>query len=357
MLNQGPYANQRPVIRGVVRQKLTDFEVEEDIGFVPEHDPEGEHLWLWVEKSGQNTAWVASELAQAAGLHPSKASFAGLKDRQAVTRQWFSLFVGNRDVPHWESWAIEGVNIKRAIRSKKKIQRGRLKSNRFVLVVRDLEAIDPAQASLNGLEGMRRDLEDRLRAIAQVGVPNFFGEQRFGNNNVGRARRLFAGELRGKRSAPKRGFYLSAARSYLFNEVLARRVEEGSWQRFLPGDVALLDGSQSFFTLESGQERSPEIQKRLIDFDIHPTGPLPGVGEPVVTGDVAELEAACLAKHSDLVLGLERFKVKAMRRTLRSRVSDLQWDWLDDQTLHLNFSLAQGAFATTVLRELIAYPS
>ena len=355
MLNQGPYAHQRPVIRGVVRQKLTDFEVEEDIGFVPEEDPNGEHLWLWVEKTGQNTAWVASELAQAAGLHPSKASFAGLKDRQAVTRQWFSLSLGNRDLPHWQAWSIEGVTIGQAIRSKKKIQRGRLKSNRFALVLRDLAPIDPADASLNGLEGMRSDLEKRLRAIAQVGVPNFFGEQRFGNNNVGRARRLFAGELRGKRSAPKRGFYLSAARSYLFNEVLARRVEEGSWQRFLPGDVALLDGSQSFFTLESGQERSPEIQKRLMAFDIHPTGPLPGVGEAVVTGEVAQLEAECLAQHADLVAGLERFKVKAMRRSLRSRVYDPEWNWLDDHTLQLNFSLAQGAFATTVLRELIAY--
>lgn len=355
MLDLGPYAYQRPVIRGVVRQQLTDFEVEEDIGFVPDEDPSGEHLWLWVEKTGQNTAWVASELAQAAGLHPSKASFAGLKDRQAVTRQWFSLFIGNRDVPNWKEWVIEGVDISQAIRSRKKIQRGRLKGNHFTLVLRDLSAIDPHDAALNTTQGMQRDVEHRLQAIATAGVPNFFGEQRFGNNNVARARRLFAGELRGKRSAPKRGFYLSAARSYLFNGVLARRVEEGSWQRFLPGDIALLDGSQSFFALEPGQEGSPEIQQRLKDFDIHPTGPLPGVGEAVVSGQVAELEAECLAKHPDLVRGLEKFKVKAMRRSLRSRVYDLQWDWLDDHTLQLKFSLAQGAFATTVLRELIAY--
>ena len=355
MLSQGPYAHQRPVIRGVVRQNPTDFEVEEDIGFVPDEDPSGEHLWLWVEKTGQNTAWVASELAQAAGLHPAKASFAGLKDRHAVTRQWISLSLGNRDVPNWDQWCIEGVEILQAIRSRKKIQRGRLRGNHFTLVLRDLSAIDLDDAAVNTTQGMRCDLEARLEAIAKAGVPNFFGEQRFGNNNVARARRLFAGELRGKRSAPKRGFYLSAARSYLFNEVLARRVEEGSWQHFLPGDVALLDGSQSFFVLESGQENSPEIQQRLKDFDIHPSGPLPGVGESVVSAQVAELEAECLAKHSDLVTGLAQFKVKAMRRSLRSRVCDLQWTWLDDQTLKLKFSLAQGAFATTVLRELIAY--
>ncbi|HEY7906766.1 MAG TPA: tRNA pseudouridine(13) synthase TruD, partial [Wenzhouxiangella sp.] len=195
----------------------------------------------------------------------------------------------------------------------------------------------------------------RLEQIAQSGVPNFFGEQRFGGNNVGRARRLFAGELRGKRSAPKRGFYLSAARSYLFNEVLAERVKQDTWQHFLPGDVALLDGSQSFFTLKAGEENSPEIIKRLGEFDIHPTGPLPGIGESVVSDQVASLEAACLAKHPDLVTGLEQFKVKAMRRSLRSKVSGLEWAWLDNRTLRLEFSLAQGAFATTVLRELIAY--
>lgn len=363
MLNQGPFAYLRPVIRGVVRQSPKDFEVEEQLGFVPEEDPTGEHLWLWIEKRGQNTAWAAQALAEAAGLHPSKAGFAGLKDRHAVTRQWISLYLGQRPTPDVDQWAIEGVQVLQVTRSNKKIQRGRLQGNHFCLVLRDLSLIETSNehSTLDGdlqsdqTTDIQTDLNHRLEQIAQSGVPNFFGEQRFGGNNVGRARRLFAGELRGKRSAPKRGFYLSAARSYLFNEVLAERVREGAWQHLLPGDVALLDGSQSFFTLKAGEENSPEIIKRLGEFDIHPTGPLPGIGEPVVSGPVASLEAACLAKHPDLVTGLEQFKVKAMRRSLRSKVSELQWAWLDDRTLRLEFSLAQGAFATTVLRELIAY--
>lgn len=349
MKNPSPYAYGRPKIRGVMRQSLEDFKVEEHLGFEPEPDCAGEHLWLWVEKRGQNTAWVAGALAEAAGLHPSKASFAGLKDRHAVTRQWISLYLGNKDTPRHQHWIIEGVEVLKAIRSAKKLQRGRLQGNGFELVLRGLQPIDSVDLDI------RATLNQRLEKIAQCGVPNFFGEQRFGDDNVGRARRLFAGELRGQRSKAKRGFYLSAARSHLFNEVLAQRVMDGSWRHFLLGDVALLDGSQSFFVLKPGEERTPEIQHRLDAFDIHPTGPLPGVGEAVVFGEVAELEAKCLAEHPDLVEGLVDFKVKAMRRSLRSKVSDLTWDWPDPNTLKVAFSLAQGAFATTVVRELIAY--
>ncbi|HEY7905441.1 MAG TPA: tRNA pseudouridine(13) synthase TruD, partial [Wenzhouxiangella sp.] len=205
MLNQGPYAYLRPVIRGVVRKSVEDFEVEEQLGFVPEEDPTGEHLWLWIEKRGQNTAWAAQALAEAAGLHPSKAGFAGLKDRHAVTRQWISLYLGNRPTPDVDQWAIEGVQVLQVIRSNKKIQRGRLQGNHFCLVLRDLSPIE-ASSEHPALDGdLQTDLNQRLEQIAQSGVPNFFGEQRFGGNNVGRARRLFAGELRGKRSAPKRG--------------------------------------------------------------------------------------------------------------------------------------------------------
>ena len=350
MLKSGPFAFGGPLAEGVIRQRLDDFVVEEDLGFCPEPDQTGEHWWLWIEKRGQNTAWVASALAEAVGLHPSKASFAGLKDRHAVTRQWVSLHLGQRPTPNVEDIAIEGVVILYATRSNKKLQRGRLKGNRFELVVRDLV---PRKSHV---QAMQDELHGRLSTLKDHGVPNFFGEQRFGVNNVAKARKLFAGELRGQRSKPKRGFYLSAARSYLFNAVLAERVEDNTWQRFLPGDVAMLDGSQSFFELTPGQESDPDIEARRQRLDVHPTGPLPGVGEAVVTGSVAELERRILDRHRDLVDGLMQFKVKAMRRSLRAPVSNLNWAWLDPQTLKLGFSLGQGAFATTVLRELVAYP-
>ena len=351
MLKSGPFAFGPPLAEGAIRQRLDDFMVEEDLGFCPAPDETGEHWWLWIEKRGQNTAWVASALAEAAGLHPSKASFAGLKDRHAVTRQWISLHLGQRPTPKVDDIAIEGVVILHAIRSSKKLQRGRLKGNRFELVVRDLV---PDQGKT---QVMQDELHHRLSTLKDQGVPNFFGEQRFGVNNVAKARRLFAGELRGQRSKKKRGFYLSAARSYLFNEVLAERVREGTWSELLPGDVAMLDGSQSFFELRPGQQTDPEIMARLGRLDIHPTGPLPGVGDEVVSDEVAALEARCLARHPDLVEGLTNFKVKAMRRALRAPVRDLHWHWLDGRTLKLEFRLGQGAFATTVLRELVAYSS
>lgn len=354
MAEQYPYAYGRPVIRGVIRQSVEDFVVEECLGFEPPMDDRGEHLWLYIEKRGQNTPWVATEIAKALGLHGSRASFAGLKDRHAITRQWMSFHVGQRaeifskDVLN-QALSIEGVSVLSTVRASKKLMRGQLAGNRFELTLRDLEPL--ADASPN----LQAELNDRLEKIAKFGVPNYFGEQRFGQDNLARARRLFQGELRGQRSKAKHGFYLSAARSHLFNQVLARRVADGVWASFLPGDVALLDGSQSFFVLQSGQENAPDILERLASFDIHPTGPMPGVGEAMVSGAVASLEEACFQPAPDLVAGLMDFKVKAMRRSLRAEVKALSWTWPDAQTLRLDFSLGAGAFATTVLRELIAY--
>lgn len=354
MPNIYPFAYGRPVIRGVIRQSVEDFVVEERLGFEPPMDDRGEHLWLCIEKRGQNTPWVASEIAQALGLHASKASFAGLKDRHAITRQWMSFHVGQRDEVFArdvlnQALGIEGVCVLEAIRSSKKLARGQLAGNRFELMLRDLEPIEDPSLDLP------TELGGRLEKIAQFGVPNYFGEQRFGQDNLARARRLFKSELRGHRSKAKQGFYLSAARSHLFNRVLARRVADGAWALFLPGDVALLDGSQSFFVLQSGQENAPEILERLASFDIHPTGPMPGVGDVAVSGAVASLEEACFQEEPDLLAGLMDFKVKAMRRSLRAEVKALSWAWPDAQTLRLDFSLSAGAFATTVLRELIAY--
>lgn len=354
MAESYPYAYGRPVIRGVIRQRVEDFVVEECLGFEPPLDDRGEHLWLQVEKRGQNTPWVASEIAKALGLHVSKASFAGLKDRHAITRQWMSFHVGRRDEVFAkdvlnQALGIEGVCVLEAIRSSKKLARGQLAGNRFELTLRDLAAMDDPSLDLSA------ELNGRLEKIAKLGVPNYFGEQRFGQDNLARARRLFKGELRGHRSKAKQGFYLSAARSHVFNQVLVRRVADGAWASFLPGDVALLDGSQSFFVLPRGGENAPDILKRLALFDIHPTGPMPGVGEGVVSGAVASLEEACFQQAPDLLAGLMDFKVKAMRRSLRAEVKELCWTWQDAQTLTLAFSLSAGAFATTVLRELIAY--
>ncbi|MEE4297273.1 MAG: tRNA pseudouridine(13) synthase TruD [Wenzhouxiangella sp.] len=332
-----PYAWGGPAGSGRIRSRPEDFEVEELLGHEPSGD--GEHLWLWIEKREHNTVDVARILAQNASIHPRHVSFAGLKDRNAVTRQFFSLHLPGRHDPDWASWSSPELRVLSAQRSNRKIQRGRLQGNRFRLTVRELVAD-------------REMLEQRLTVLRTQGAPNGFGEQRFGGNNVARARALFAGELKRKPSRPKRGFYLSAARSLLFNLVLAQRIEAGTWNRIIEGDVAQLDGSRSFFVPEPGDT---SVSERCAEMDIHPTGPLAGQGASPVSGAVAELEDRVMSLEPDLVEGLQRFGLRSERRALRMVLQDLEWEWPDPDTLTLSFGLRQGSYATSALRELIRY--
>ena len=324
-----------PVACGVLRSTPEDFRVTERLGRDP--DGEGEHLWFWIEKRERNTVDVARDLARAAGVHPRQVSFAGLKDRIAVTRQYFSVHLPGADDPDWASWSISGVTIESATRSSRKIRRGTLDGNDFELLIRDLD-------------GNHERIEQRLTRIAESGVPNGFGVQRFGGNNIGRARALFAGEMRRSPSRAKRGFYLSAARSFIFNLVLSQRIEEGSWNELIDGDVAMLDGSQSFFVPDLDD---PETQRRARALDIHPSGPMVGLGEPPVSGKVGQLESAIGERESDLLLGLQRFRLEHQRRALRMRVDKLDWHFPAADQLSLRFSLGQGSYATSMLRELI----
>ncbi|MEN1726792.1 MAG: tRNA pseudouridine(13) synthase TruD [Pseudomonadota bacterium] len=320
---------------GRLRSQPEDFQVTERLGHTPDGD--GEHLWLWVEKRERNTTDVARDLARAAGVHPRQVSFAGLKDRIAVTAQYFSIHLAGQADPDWRSWSIEGVSIGSAERASRKIRRGKLDGNDFLLRIRELEG-DPAQ------------IESRLALIAKAGVPNGFGAQRFGRNNLARARALFAGELRRSPSRSKRGFYLSAARSYLFNRVLERRIADGSWNQLIDGDVSMLDGSQSWFVPDRD---GPETKSRCEALDIHPSGPLVGLGEVPVTGVVRALEEEITQSEPEIVQGLCRFRLEQARRSLRMRVADLEWHFPSGDVLELRFGLGQGSYATTVLREVL----
>ncbi|MGY6554376.1 MAG: tRNA pseudouridine(13) synthase TruD, partial [Wenzhouxiangella sp.] len=252
---------------------------------------------------------------------------------------FFSIHLAGRADPNWSDWQLPGVRILTAERSARKIQRGRLKGNRFILVVRELD-VD------------RERLDESLTRLREHGAPNGFGEQRFGGNNIARARALFAGEMRRKPGKHKRGFYLSAARSLLFNQVLAQRIQDGSWNRIVDGDVAMLDGSQAFFAPAAND---PDIITRCAQLDIHPTGPMAGLGESPVGGAVAELERQVLDAEADLVRGLVQFRLQHERRALRMRVGELEWDCLQPNSLRLAFTLGSGSYATSVLRELIDY--
>lgn len=324
-----------PLFTASIRQSPEDFVVEE-LSSV-ELDGQGEHVWVWVEKTGCNTDYVAQCLARAAGVSPAVVGYAGLKDRHAVTTQWFSVQLPGRDAPDWNALLEPGIRVLRSARHGRKLKTGFLDGNRFRLVLRNCSGDSAA-------------LDARLDTIRQNGVPNYFGPQRFGRDggNLVRARALFEGRLK-ERNKTRRGLYLSAARSTLFNQVLARRVEDGSWLTGLPGDLMNLDGSRSHFLADTVDAT---LAERLRQQDIHPTGPLWGAGALETTGAVAALEQAVADADPGFAQGLIAAGLKQERRALRLRVLELAHRWLSTDVLELTFELPPGAYATTVLADI-----
>lgn len=328
-----PWAYDGPPLRARLRSVPEDFRVEEILGY--DADGQGEHVLLWVEKRGANTDWVARELARFAGVPPVAVGFAGMKDRHAVTRQTFSVQMAGKPDLDWSTFPHAEVKVLAATRHSRKLKRGALRGNRFMLILRDVQ-------------GDREAAERVLGQIALRGVPNYFGEQRFGREggNVAQARAMFAGR---RVERDKRSFLLSAARSQIFNNVLAARVERGAWDTPLDGEIWSLAGSRSWF----GPEPFTEVLAgRLARADIHPSGPLWGQGEPPSQAEAGALERAAAAACQDLADGLVAARMDQERRPLRLIPQDLTWRWLDGDELELVFELPAGAYATVVVREL-----
>ena len=338
-----PHAHGRPPLCGRIRCAPEDFIVIEELGWQP--DGSGEHVFLYVRKSGQNTDWVARRLAEVCEVRADAVSYAGLKDRHAVTEQWFSVQMPGREAPmpcgFTGSRGIDGVEVLAVTRNSRKLRRGALAGNRFRIVVRELDG--PPAAVL-----------DRLPAIAARGVPNWFGEQRFGRDggNLERARRLLAGTLR-ERDRHKRGLYLSAARSHLFNRYLAARISDGSWDQALPGEVLMLDGSHSVFACP---QPDATILERLARHDLHPSGPLWGAGESLATAAALAGETALAAAEAQLCAGLAAEGLKQERRALRLVPAQLHGEAIGEAAVQFEFTLPAGAYATTVLHELVGNP-
>jgi len=330
-----PRAFGEPLARGRLRVSPDDFRVDEIPAFEP--DGEGEHAVLRVRKTGANTEWVARRLASHAGLPLSAVGFAGLKDRHAVTTQWFSMHFGPRAEPDWGTFDTDGIEILEHHRHRRKIRRGALRGNRFLIRLREWDA-------------PRDELRKRVTAVRNRGVPNYFGQQRFGNGdgNLYAADALFSGQQR-RVGRHLRGLLISAARSQLFNEVLARRVERGDWDRALVGDRLQLDGSHSHFLAEMGDNT---IRHRVSAFDVHPTGPLWGEGNELSDGEPLALERAIILRFPKWANGLKSARLRQERRSMRSPVPNLVVRQQAD-TLALEFELPAGAYATAVLREIV----
>jgi tRNA pseudouridine13 synthase len=264
--------------------------------------------------------------------------YAGLKDRNAVTSQWFSLRLAGRPEPDWTELESDEIQILERVRHRRKLRRGALQGNRFRLLIR-------------ALSGQRPALEQRLEQLRRGGFPNYFGEQRFGHGyaNLEHADALFARRLK-RVDRHRRGLYISAARSQLFNQVLAARLEQGNWNRPLAGDLLMLEGTQSWFP---APETDPELEQRAAQLDLHPTGPLWGRGRNQLGGLAKALEAAVLADFEAWRQGLEHCGLSQERRALRVAAVDLAWTFPAADELELSFSLPAGSYATALLRELL----
>ena len=335
---------------GQTRVYPEDFIVDEELGF--ELDGEGPHCWLRIKKSMLNTQDVLAALSKSFSLSIKDIGLSGLKDRNGVTSQWFSLSrevagtLPNSETPSRFALDRDGFEILEMVDHMRKLKRGAHKRNRFSITVRGLFGDQSGDQS-----GDQGAIESRLLAIRDQGVPNYFGPQRFGRNasNLLKAERYFRGELK-KPTRQLKGFMLSAARSMLFNEVLSKRVESGSWNRVLPGDAVQFDGSGSFFRHDHEDEA---VLERVDAQECHATGPLWGRGELQVGGQVDEFERQCLEPFALFKTGLEQNGLSQQRRALRLNLTDLAWVFLDTGVLRLDFTLPAGAFATSVLRECI----
>jgi tRNA pseudouridine13 synthase len=310
-----------PLFAATLRSVPDDFQVTEILDWPFSGD--GEHDYLWIEKTGANTEWVSRQLARHAGVPARDVGYAGLKDRHAVTRQWFS--VPRWNTPDWSQLDVEGVRLLETARHQKKLRRGAHRGNAFRITARGDNVAADEQV-----------LARRIAVIRQRGVPNYFGEQRFGRE--GRNLELADAWASGRRlSRHKRGIAISTVRAFLFNEALDERVRAGTWDRLVSGDQANLDGTGSVFDVG---HVDAELQRRCADMDIHPAGVLAGEG----TGKGPD--GWCTA--------LDRARVTEGIRSLRIHITGIDYELRKD-SVTFGFRVGRGEFATAFLREVLEW--
>ena len=357
LLLETPRVHPAPTGRGIIRHRAEDFVVEELLGFEP--DGVGGHAWLLIRKRNANTEWLANQLAAFADVKPVDVGYAGMKDRHALTTQWFSVKVEGKSEPEWQALAGPDIEFLQITRHGRKLRTGALRGNQFRLQIRDFS-------------GDRDELAERLVQLQRDGMANYFGKQRFGlqGQNLQKAWTMLTRGRR-ERDRHRRGLYLSAARSALFNQVLGRRVLAGTWNNILVGERAMLDGSQATFAVAvprvsqhedhgAGQDSDDGSQgdleatvlARARQLDIHPTGPLWGRGDRGVDGDVLALEMEVLEPYLEWREGLEKAGLNHERRALRVALRTLAWSLAGSGNVEINFDLPRGSYATELLAEL-----
>ncbi|MBV4412728.1 tRNA pseudouridine(13) synthase TruD [Enterobacteriaceae bacterium YMB-R22] len=326
----------QPQSCGVLKANPEDFVVTEDLGFGP--DGEGEHLLVRILKRGCNTRFVADALAKFLKVHAREVSFAGQKDKHAVAEQWFCVRLPGNAMPDMGRFELEGCQVLEYARHRRKLRPGALKGNRFTLVLREITH--------------REDVQARLDKVLRQGVPNYFGSQRFGigASNLSQAR-AWAQSDRPVRDRAKRSFWLSAARSALFNQQVSERLKKADFNQVIEGDALQLAGRGSWFVADNRELAS--LQPRVDSGELMITAALPGCGDWGSKGQALAFEQQTLAHEADLQALLARERVEAARRAMLLYPAELTWSWWDDVTLEASFWLPAGSFATSVVREVI----
>ncbi|KPZ72055.1 tRNA pseudouridine synthase D [Shewanella sp. P1-14-1] len=343
----------KPACKADLRTVNSDFIVKEMLPFSP--TGEGEHHMIHVRKEGLNTNQVAEILAKFAKVHQKEVTYAGQKDKNAVTEQWFGVRIPGKETPDWQSLSTQDNNDAKANevdlankentprltilssqRHSKKLRIGALLGNRFELTLRNVSD--------------KAEFEKRIQQVMQTGVPNYFGEQRFGHQgkNLIFGQQMLAGKK--VKDRKKRSMYLSAVRSNVFNQVVSYRLNHHSIAP-LTGDCVMLAGSKSFFVTDKWD---PETLARLSSNDIQLSAPLWGRGSILPQADAANVEQAALIALTNDLQGLEQAGLEQERRPMLLKPQALKYRFEQD-TLLIEFILPAGSYATSVLRELLDY--
>ncbi len=337
MSSKSLYPYGRPVISGLIKSQAEDFKVDENLGFEPEG--EGEHLFLWIEKSMVTTHDLIDRVARDFSVQARNIGHSGLKDKIAVTRQWLSLYLPGK-MASLELPDTCGYKILTHIWHQKKLRPGTHRSNHFEVLIRNVESVPDA-------------VWQQLDLIRSQGMANYFGQQRFGrrDDNVERALHAFSNARRTRKlSRSKNSLYISAMRSFLFNRILSRRIEQGYWHKPLPGDVFMLSGSQSIF-FESINEA---LLERFNRFDLSSTISLYGSGKRMLEGDALALEDQVLAEYETINQCLIQQKAKLQMRTTRVAVQNLKVSHdMSGKTLHVSVTLPRGSYFTSLLDHFV----
>ncbi|MGB2078293.1 MAG: tRNA pseudouridine(13) synthase TruD [Vibrio sp.] len=334
-----PFAHQfgQPTATAFLKAQPEDFCVAEDLGF--EFSGQGEHLMVQIEKRGENTSFVANELAKFCGVTSKAMGWAGLKDRHAVTTQWLSIHLPQGDAPDFAAFEAlhPSVRILQTQRHHQKLRSGDLIANDFTIRLTQVSDMDAVLT--------------RLDQVKTKQVPNYFGQQRFGRdgNNLSEARRWGRDNVR-TRNQNKRSLYLSTARSWIFNQILSKRIEAGLLQTLVEGDIILhKDDARTQIVVDA--DNRDELQFLLNEGQVLLTAALAGDNALPTQGQAQALEQACVDAEEDLMKLIRGNRMRHDRRPVLLEFSNLEWQQ-DGDSLSLTFRLPAGSFATMLLREI-----